>query len=152
MWCPLWSNDNPRTTPSFPRICRTTFPFFHSPQFFSSATINTNSPISGTSAALISSVHNAPLRFFLICFFATCYLWILWPRQWFSVQSSTVCLPTTDPTCQACVLQRSLRPLSVAFLPRLPPLNALVLVVLAILLRAVTTRVQWTNHLSPSFS
>ena len=30
MWCPLWSNDNPRTTPSFPCICRTTFPFFHS--------------------------------------------------------------------------------------------------------------------------
>ena len=29
-WCPLWSNDNPRTTPSFPCICRTTFPFIHS--------------------------------------------------------------------------------------------------------------------------
>ena len=30
MWCPLWSNDNPWTTPSFPWICRTTFPFSHS--------------------------------------------------------------------------------------------------------------------------
>ena len=38
MSCPLWSNDNPRTTPSFPRIWRTTFPFFYSPRFFSSAT------------------------------------------------------------------------------------------------------------------
>ena len=52
MWCPLWSNDNPRTTSSFPRICRTTFPFFLSPQFFSSATINTTSPIFGTFAVL----------------------------------------------------------------------------------------------------
>ena len=34
--------------------------------------------------------------------------------------------------------------------PPLPPLNALVLVVLATFLRAVTTRVQWTNHISPT--
>ena len=48
MWCPLWSNDNPRTTPPFPPICRTTFPFLHSARFFLSATINTIYPISRT--------------------------------------------------------------------------------------------------------
>ena len=52
MRCPFWSNDNPWTTPSFPGKCRTTFPFFHSPRFFSSATIYTISPISGTLAVL----------------------------------------------------------------------------------------------------
>ena len=81
---------------------------------------------------------------------STCCLWILWLRQWFSVQSSTICLLTTDLTRQACVPQRSLRSLSEAFPLCLPPLNSLKLVVLALFLCAVTTRVQWTNHLSQS--
>ena len=52
MWCPLWSNDNPRTTPSFPRMCRATFPFFHYPRFLSSPTFNTISLISGAFGVL----------------------------------------------------------------------------------------------------
>ena len=52
MWCPLWSNDNPRTTPSFPRMCRATFPFFNYPRFLLSPTFNTISLISGTFGVL----------------------------------------------------------------------------------------------------
>ena len=44
---PLCNNVTPLTTPSLPSIRRTTFPFFHSPRFFSSPTISTISPTLG---------------------------------------------------------------------------------------------------------
>ena len=53
MWWPLCSKVTLLITPSLPRTCHITLPFFHFPRVFSSPTISTISAMSGTGGAFL---------------------------------------------------------------------------------------------------